>query len=166
MEGPMDDPVPIRRAAVGCLVIALAGLALALIVRPAIFSLAPARDDSAVVVATAAEVADGPVQREVLLTRSYGWPGERDAGEGRTQLSVIVAPGPFAGVTAVVASSPVADGCPLEVSAIGLTDCDGNAWTLDGVALETQLPPLPRFPVEVVAGSVTVDFTRTLTDTP
>ena len=53
-----------------------------------------------------------------------------------------------------------------EVSAIGLTDCDGNAWTLDGVALETQLPPLPRFPVEVVAGSVTVDFTRTLTDTP
>jgi hypothetical protein len=50
----MDDPVPIRRAAVGCLVIALGGLALALIIRPAIFSLAPARDDSAVIVATAA----------------------------------------------------------------------------------------------------------------
>jgi hypothetical protein len=163
---PMDDPVPIRRAAVGCLVIALGGLALALIIRPAIFSLAPARDDSAVIVATAAEVSDGPVQREVLLTRSYGWPGERDAGEGRTQLSVILAPGPFAGVTAVAGASPLSADCPLEVSAVGLTDCEGSAWTLDGVPLESGLPPLPRFPVEVVAGSVTVDFTRTMSDAP
>ena len=76
----MDEPVPIRRAAVGCLLIALAGLAVALLVRPAIFYLAPPRDDSAVVVATAAEVFDGPVLRDVLLTRSYGWDGERDAG--------------------------------------------------------------------------------------
>jgi hypothetical protein len=28
--------------------------------------------------------------------------------------------------------------------------------------LQTGLPPLDRFPVEVVAGSVTVDLTRTL----
>lgn len=162
----MDEPVPIRRAAIGCLVIALAGVALALVVRPAIFSLAPARDDTAVVVATAAEVSDGPVQREVLLTRSYGWPGERDAGEGRAQLRVIVAPGPFAAVTAVAAASPMAADCALEVSAVGLTDCGGNAWTLDGVPLEAGLPPLSRFPVEVVAGSVTVDFTRTMSEAP
>jgi hypothetical protein len=162
----MDDPVPIRRAAVGCLVIAIAGLAFALIVRPAIFSLAPARDDSAVIVATAGEVADGPVQRDVILTRSYGWPGELDAGDGRTQLRVIVAPGPFAGITAVAAASPMTADCPLEVSVVGLTDCDGNAWTLDGVPLESGLPPLARFPVEVVAGSVTVDFTRTMGDAP
>ena len=160
----MDEPVPIRRAAVGCLLIALAGLALALIVRPAIFTFAPARDDSAVVVATAAEVANGPVKRDVLLTRSYGWPGERDAGDGRVQLSVIVARGAFAGVTAVAAASPVTPGCPIDIVPVGLTDCDGRSWTLDGVPLVSGVPPLQRFPAEIVAGSVTVDLTRTLED--
>ncbi len=132
----MDEPVPIRRAAVGCLLIALAGLAVALIVRPAIFSFASPRDDSAVVVATAADVVDGPVKRDVLLTRSYGWPGEIDAGDGRVQLSVIVAPGAFAGVTAVAAASPLSDDCPLEIAQVGLVDCEGRAWTLDGVPLD------------------------------
>jgi hypothetical protein len=160
----MDEPVPIRRAAVGCLLIALAGLAVALVVRPAIFSLAPARDDSAVIVATAAEVFDGPVLRDVLLTRSYGWPGERDAGDGRVQLEVIVAPGPFAGVSAVAAASPVAGKCAIRIGQGLLTDCEGNAWTLDGTPLETGLAPLDRFPVEVIGGSVTVDFSRTIED--
>ena len=160
----MDEPVPIRRAAVGCLLIALAGLAVALIVRPAIFSFASPRDDSAVVVATAADVVDGPVKRDVLLTRSYGWPGEIDAGDGRVQLSVIVAPGAFAGVTAVAAASPLSADCPLDVAQVGLVDCEGRAWTLDGVPLESGLPPLDRFPVEVAGGSVTVDLTRTIGD--
>ena len=160
----MDEPVPIRRAAVGCLLIALAGLAVALIVRPAIFSFASPRDDSAVVVATAADVVDGPVKRDVLLTRSYGWPGEIDAGDGRVQLSVIVAPGAFAGVTAVAAASPLSDDCPIEVAQVGLVDCEGRAWTLDGVPLESGLPPLDRFPVDVAGGSVTVDLTRTIGD--
>jgi hypothetical protein len=160
----VDDPVPIRRAAVGCLLIALAGLAVALVVRPAIFSFAEPRDDSAVVVATAAEVFDGPVQREVLLTRSYGWAGERDAGGGRVQLSVIVAPGAFVGVTAVAAASTVTDDCAVTIGPDNLTDCQGRAWTFDGVPLELGVPPLQRFPVEVVAGSVTVDMTRTIED--
>ena len=160
----MDEPVPIRRAAIGCLLIALAGLGLALIVRPAIFSFSTPRDDSAVVVAMASEVVDGPIRRDVLLTRSYGWPGEVDAGDGRVQLSVIVAPGPFAGVTAVPAASPLSDDCPLEIAQVGLVDCEGRAWTLDGVSLEAGLPPLDRFPVEVVSGSVTVDLTRTIGD--
>lgn len=160
----MDEPVPIRRAAVGCLLIALAGLAVALIVRPAIFTFAEPRDDSAVVVATAAEVFDGPVQRDVLLTRSYGWAGERDAGDGRVQLSVIVAPGPFVGVTAVAAASTVTDDCAVTIGSDSLTDCEGRTWTFDGVPLEGGVPPLQRFPVEVVAGSVTVDMTRTIED--
>jgi hypothetical protein len=160
----MDEPVPIRRAAIGCLLIALGGLALALIVRPAIFSFSTPRDDSAVIVATASDVVDGPIRRDVLLTRSYGWPGEIDAGDGRVQLSVIVAPGAFAGVTAVPASSPLSDGCPLEIAQVGLVDCEGRAWTLDGVPLESGLPPLDRFPVEVQNGSVTVDLTRTIDD--
>ena len=158
----MDEPVPIRRAAIGCLLIAVAGLAVALIVRPAIFSFSTPRDDSAVVVAAASEIVDGPVTRDVLLTRSYGWPGEIDAGDGRVQLSVIVAPGAFAGVTVVPAASPLADDCPLEVAQVGLVDCDGRAWTLDGVPLEAGLPPLDSFPVQVVNGSVTVDLTRTI----
>ena len=158
---PMDEPVPIRRAAVGCLLIALAGLAVALLVRPAIFYFAPPRDDSAVVVATAAEIFDGPVLRDVLLTRSYGWDGERDAGDGRVQLGVIVAPGPFVGVTAVAAASPMTEDCDVVIGPDGLTDCEGRAWTVDGVPLQTGVTPLDRFPVEVVAGSVTVDLTRT-----
>ena len=160
----MDEPVPIRRAAVGCLFIALAGLAVALIVRPAIFSFAPPRDDSAVIVATAAEIFDGPVMRDVLLTRSYGWPGERDAGDGRTQLQVIVVPAPFAGVGAIAATSPMTDDCAVEIGEGVLTDCEGRAWTYDGTPLVTGLAPLDRFPAEVVAGSVTVDFTRTIED--
>ena len=166
----MDEPVPIRRAAVGCLVITLAGLAVALIVRPAIFSLAPPRDDSAVIVATVAEVSGGPVRREVLLSRSYGWPGERDAGGGRVQLGLIVAPAAFSGITAVsgisavAAASPLAEDCPLEIGPVGLTDCEGRAWTLDGVPLESGLAPLVRFPVDASSGSVTVDLTRMLED--
>jgi hypothetical protein len=160
----MDEPVPIRRAAVGCLLIALAGLAVALIVRPAIFTFAPPRDDSAVVVAAAADVVGGPVKRDVLLTRSYGWPGEVDAGDGRVQLTLIVAPGSFAGVTAVSAASPLSDECPIEIAQVGLVDCEGRAWTLDGVPLESGLPPLGRFPVDVVGGSITVDLTRTIGD--
>jgi hypothetical protein len=160
----MDEPVPVRRAAVGCLLIALAGLAVALIVRPAIFTFAEPRDDSAVVVATAAEVSDGPVARDVLLTRSYGWPGEREAGGGRTQLSVIVAPAPFAGIAVISAASPAADDCPVEIGDGALTDCEDNAWTYDGTPLLTNLAPLDRFPAEVVAGSITVDFTQTIED--
>jgi hypothetical protein len=160
----MDEPVPIRRAAVGCLLIALAGVAVALLVRPAIFSFAPARDDSAVVVATSSEVSGGPVTRDVLLGRSYGWPGERDAGEGRVQLGVIVAPAPFAGIAALAAASPVADDCAVVIGQGLLTDCEGNAWSLDGAPLETGLEPLVRFPVEVVGGSVTVDFTQAMSE--
>lgn len=160
----MDEPVPVRRAAIGCLLIAFAGLAVALIVRPAIFTFSEARDDSAVVVATAAEIFDGPVHRDVLLSRSYGWAGERDAGDGRVQLSVIVAPGEFVGATVVVASSPVRDGCAVAIGSDSLTDCDERAWTFDGMPLEAGVPPLDRFPVEVVAGSVTVDMTRTIED--
>jgi hypothetical protein len=161
----MDEPVPIRRAAAGCLVIALAGLAVALFVRPAIFTFAEPRDDTAVVVATAADVSDGPVMRDVLLTRSYGWPGEREAGGGRTQLSVIVAPAPFAGIAVLSAASPAAaDSCPVAIGDGALTDCEGNAWTHDGTPLLTDLAPLDRFPAEVVGGSITVDFTQTIED--
>ena len=86
----MDEPVPIRRAAVGCLVVALILVAIALVVRLAILSAAPPRDDTVVTVATATDVAGGPIRRDLILSRSRGWSGERDAGDGRVQVAVIV----------------------------------------------------------------------------
>ena len=156
----MDERVPVRRAALGCLVIALAGLALALVIRPAIFTFSTPRDDGAVIVATAAEVQGGPLRRDVILARSYGWDGEQDAGDGRVQLSVIASPSRFGGVAVVAAASPAADACALEIGADRLTDCDGRSWTFEGLPLDPADPPLDRFAVEVDSGSVTVDFTR------
>lgn len=158
----MNEPVPVRRAAVGCLLIAIAGIVVALLVRPAIFTLAPPRDDSVVIVATATELADGPISHEVLLGRSRGWDGERDAGDGRVQLTIIVAPATFGLASAVAAASPVRDGCPVEIGADRLTDCDGRAWTFDGVPLDPTDPPLHRFPVRLDDGAVVVDLTRTI----
>lgn len=155
-----DEPVPIRRAAVGCLLVAVAGLAVALLVRPLIFSVAPARGDDAVIVGTLADVSSAPMRREVILARSHGLDGERDAGDGRVQVAVIVAPSAAGGITAVNGSSPVADACPVEVAADRLVDCDARAWTLDGLPLDSADPPLQHFIVDIVDGSVIVDFTR------
>lgn len=155
-----DEPVPIRRAAVGCLLIALAGLAVALLVRPLIFTVAPARDDNAVVVGSLANVSAAPMRREVILGRSHGLDGERDAGDGRVQVAVIVAPSAAGGITAVNGSSSLADACPVEIAADRLVDCDGHAWTLDGLPLDSADPPLQRFVVDIVDESVIVDFTR------
>jgi hypothetical protein len=158
----MDEPVPVRRAAIGCLVIALAGLAVALIVRPAIFTFAPERGDAAVVVATATEVLAGPVERDVLLSRSYGWTGEREGGGGRVQLRIIVSPVEFGGVAAVAGTSPGSDGCAVEVGPDGLADCVGRRWSFEGEPADPGDAPLDRFPVMVESGSVTVDLTRRL----
>lgn len=157
----MDEPVPVRRAAVGCLLVALLVVAIALIVRPAIFSLAPPRDDASVIAITATEVATGPVRRDFVLSRSHGWSGERDAGDGRVQIAVILAPSSTSGaVTAVNASSPGRDDCPIEIGADRLTDCDGRAWTFEGFPIDPADPPLERIEAAVVDGSVVLDLTQ------
>ena len=160
----MDEPVPIRRAAVGCLLIALAVAALALVVRPAIFSVAPPRDDSVVTVATASEVSAGPIRREVILSRSHRWSGERDAGDGRVQVAVIISQAAAGGIAAVNAASPGREDCPVEIGADRLTDCDGREWTYDGVPIDPADPPLERIGVEVVNGSVVLDMTGPIGD--
>ncbi len=156
----MDEPVPVRRAAIGCLAVALLVIGFMVLVRPAIFSVAPPRDASVTVVATATEVAPGPVRREVLLERSFGWDGERDAGDGRVQIALIISPFPPGAISTVSASSPLSDGCPVEIEDIQLVDCDGNAWTFDGRPIDAGDPPLDRFPTSVENGSVVVDLTR------
>ena len=155
----MDEPVPVRRAAIGCIVVAAAVVGLALLVRPAIFSVAPPRDDSAVVVATATEVAAGPIRRDVLLSRTHGWSGEREAGDGRVQLTVIVSQPAIAAVAAVNAAAPGRDDCPIEIGADRLLDCEGRAWTFDGIPLDPADPTLERIAARLESGGVVLDLT-------
>jgi hypothetical protein len=157
----MDEPIPIRRVLVGFGLIALLVLVLMLLVRPAIFTFAPPRDDTVVAVGTQSEVSAATQRIEVVLSGSYGWDGERAAGDGRTQLGVIVGP-TQSGLAAVNAASPVAEDCPVEVEPDRLTDCDGRSWTFAGFPIDSADPPLERFPVTVDGGSVFVDFTRTI----
>ncbi len=155
----VDEPVPVRRYAVGCLLIAVMVVGVILLVRPAIFSLAPPRDDAAVVVATAAQAAAGPMRRDVILSRSYGHDGELDAGDGRVQLGLVIGPGAAGGVAVLNAASPVAANCPVEIGADRLTDCDGRSWSFDGIPLDAADPPLQRFTARVVDASVVADLT-------
>lgn len=157
----MDEPVPVRRVLVGFGLIVVLVVGLMLLVRPAIFSLAPPRDDTVVPVGTQNEVSAATRRIEVVLSDSYGWDGERRAGDGRTQLGVIVGPA-ATGIAAVSAASPVADDCPVEITADRLTDCDGRSWTFAGLPIDSGDPPLQRFPITVDDGSVFVDFTRTI----
>lgn len=156
-----EEPVPIRRAAVGCLLLAVAGFGIAALVRPLIFSVAPPRDDRVVIVGTLAEVsAEGPIRSVQILARSYGLDGELDAGDGRMQVAVITSATSFGGVAVVNAASPVADDCPVEIGADRLVDCEGRTWTFEGDPIDSADPPLQRFPVEIDNGAIVVDFTQ------
>ncbi len=156
----MDEPVPIRRAAVGCLFVALGVVLVALLVRPAIFSVAEPRDDTIVTAGSVTEVAAGPISRDVILTRSRGWSGERDAGSGRVQVTVIVAPSSAGGFSAVNAASPGRDDCAVEIRADRLVDCDGRAWDFGGFPLDTSDARLERVATDVVSGTILLDMTR------
>lgn len=158
----MDEPVPVRRAVLGCLAMAVLGIAAVVMVRPVILLFADPADDSRVVMGSTATLAGGPVELGVVLNRSYGWDGELDAGSGRVDLRVIVAPGRTLGPSTVAAASPDRPDCPLTIGADRLTDCDGRAWSFDGFALDPADPPLDRFPTTIDDGRIVVDFTRTL----
>ena len=160
----MNEPVPIRRAAVGCLLVVLTIAAIGLVVRLAILSAAPPRDDTGVTVATVGEVSGGPIRRDLLLSRSRGWSGERDAGDGRVQVAVIISPTTGGGIAAVNAASPGRADCPVEIGADRLTDCEGRAWTFEGIPIDPADPPLERIAVTVTSGAVALDMSAPLTD--
>lgn len=155
-----DDPPPIRRAAIGCLAIALVGFGFAALVRPLIFSVAPPRDDSVVIVGTLADVTAGPIRRDLVLSRSYGLDGEHEVDDGRVQVAVIAVANAAAGVTVVNAASPGREDCPVEVARDRLADCEDRTWTYEGLPIDPADPPLQRFPATIEEGAIVVDFTR------
>ena len=162
MSGPRDEPVPIRRAAIGCLLLAILGLGAAALVRPAIYLLAPPRDDARVIVGTLTELGSGPIERDQLLARSYGHDGELDAGDGRVQIRLIIAPSGFGAAAVVNAASPLDQDCPVEIGADRLLDCEGRAWTFQGLPIDSADPPLQRFATELENGAIVADLTGTV----
>ncbi|MGZ8475213.1 MAG: hypothetical protein ACXWWQ_03175 [Candidatus Limnocylindria bacterium] len=160
----MDEPVPIRRAVIGCLTIALLVAGLLLLIRPALFTFAPPRDDGAVVVGAVSELGEAPMRRDVILARSHGWSGEVDAGDGRVQHTLLISPSALGAVAAVNAASPGREECPVEVAGDRLEDCDGRTWTFDGAPIDAADPPLERFPVIDEGGTLVVDMTRLVDD--
>ena len=159
-ESLQEERVPVRRAAVGCVVLAVVGLALAGLVRPAIYLFAPPRDDGRVIVATLTEVDDGPIEVDQLLSDSYGLLGERDAGDGRVQIELIVTSPSFGSATVLNAASPAEPDCAVSIDADRLTDCAGRAWTFAGLPLDSEDPPLQRFPATIEEGRVVADLTE------
>lgn len=162
MSGPRDEPVPIRRAAIGCLLLAVLGLGAAALVRPAIYLLAPPRDDARVIVGTLTELRSAPIRRDQLLGRSYGHDGEIDAGDGRAQIGLIIAPAGFGAASVVNAASPLDEDCPVEIGADRLVDCEGRAWTYQGLPIDSADPPLERFAVQIENGAIVVDLTQAI----
>lgn len=155
----MDEPIPIRRAVIGFVLIVAFVLLVMLAVRPAIFVFAPPRDDTSVVAGTLTEVTGRHQRVEVVLSRSYGWDGERDADDGLVQLGIIVGPTPT-GIAAVNGASPVVDDCEVAIGEDRLTDCDGRTWTFAGLPIDPDDPPLQRFPIRAESGTVFVDLSR------
>jgi hypothetical protein len=162
MSGPRDEPVPVRRAAIGCLLLAILGLGTAALVRPAIYLLAPPRDDARVIVGTLTELGTSPIERDQLLSRSYGHDGETDAGDGRVEVRLVVAPAGFGAASVVNAASPVAEDCPVEIGADRLVDCEGREWTYQGLPIDSADPPLERFAVLIENGAIVVDLTEAI----
>jgi hypothetical protein len=157
----MDEGVPVRAAVIGCLGLAVIGLLAVLLTRPTILLFTDPRGDDEVALGPASMADAGPVSVGVVLSRSYGWDGEAAAGDGRVELAVIVATGQTGGTSTVAAASPLRESCPVEIAADRLVDCDGHAWTFEGLPIDPADPPLDRIPTSIEDGQVVADFTGT-----
>ncbi|HEX5203774.1 MAG TPA: hypothetical protein VFW27_27930 [Actinoplanes sp.] len=152
------EPVPVGRYAILAGLAVLILLGITLLVRPAILSLAPERNDARYPLFSIAEADVGPQLKEIVLNDRHEFPGEvvRDERVGYT---VVVAPLPGqSGYSVVGAWSPTGD-CPLEISGDRLRDCDGATWTFEGFPIDPDGPSLLAFPVAVRNGAVVADFT-------
>ncbi|HLE89210.1 MAG TPA: hypothetical protein VI733_04070 [Candidatus Limnocylindria bacterium] len=150
--------MPIGRYVIAGLLTAAAVSGLLLLIRPLLFSLAGPRDDTNYTVASAAAANEGPMLVELVLNERHELLGEVHRGE-QTGLTVVVAPVGTTAYSVVGAWSPTND-CALSLGADRLRDCEGDAWTFDGVPLDPADPHLQAFPTRVSNGAVLVDFTR------
>lgn len=150
--------MPIGRYVVAGLLVAAVVSGLLLLVRPLLFSLAGPLNDTNYTVAGSAEADNGPMLVEIVLNEPHGLPGEvrRDQRAG---LMVIVAPLGPATFSVVNAWSPTHD-CAVTLGPDRLLDCEGDAWTYDGIPIDSADPRLQGFPTRVNNGAVVVDFTR------
>ena len=153
-----EPPLPLRRYVVAGLLAAAAVGGVLLLVRPFLFSFAPPRDDTNYTVAAAVEVKNGPMLVEIVLNESQGLPGEVHR-DGRVGLTVVVSQVGTDAFAVVDAWSPTND-CAVTLGADRLVDCDGDAWTFDGIPIDPADPPLQAFPTTVSNGAVVADFTR------
>lgn len=149
------------RTAVGCLLGGIGLLAVIFLVRPLIYTLAPPRGDDAVAL-VAAGTLTGPTMHTVALVEPHGLDGEVTAPDGHVEVTVVVSPVAGGAFTVVNASSPVEEGCPLELVEGTLVDCAGRRWGTDGAPLEAGVPPLQAFAAHVESGVVVADMTRPL----
>jgi hypothetical protein len=160
-----DDPdVPVRRYVILALLAVAGLLAITLLVRPLIFSLAGPRDDANFPLLSVAEADRGPQRLEIRLNDSHGLPGEvvRSDEVGYT---VVMAPLPGQdGYSVVGAYSPV-NHCALRIAGDRLRDCRDDEWTFEGFPFTSGDPPLTAFPVTVRNGAVLADFTAPMDPT-
>jgi hypothetical protein len=132
-----------------------------LLVRPLIFTFAPARDDHNYPVAAVADVdalTDPPLLRELILNDPHALLGEVVDGE-HARLTVVVSAAPIGGFAVVNAWSPSHD-CAVSIGPDRLVDCAGDTWTWAGVPINPAGPTLQSFPAVGRNGAVVVDFTR------
>lgn len=152
------EPVPIGRYAILAGLAVLVLLAITLLVRPLIFSLAEPRDDARYPLLSIADADRGPQLKEIVLNDRHGLPGEVIDAE-RVGYTVVIAPLPGRGGYSVVGAWSPSGDCALEISGDRLRDCDGATWTFEGVPLAAAGPSLVAFPVAVRNGAVIADFT-------
>lgn len=159
---PDPDAGPPLGRWIGGGVLALIGLlAILLLVRPAIYSVAAPRGDANLGVASVSELGSGPIVRPVLLAASHGLLGEAPQPNG-VAVTLVIVQLPGSQVAVLNARSPV-DPCAVTVATGGteLTDCGGRRWGLDGTPLGGGAgPALQRFAATVSQGGVIADLTR------
>jgi hypothetical protein len=158
------DEVPVRRYLIAAAVGIAALLAVTLLVRPFVFSLAGPRDDQNYPIISVSEADRGPRSVEIVLNDPHDLPGEvvRDERVGYT---IVVAPLPGRDGYSVVGAWSPTNRCPIEISQDRLRDCAGDAWTYEGFPIDAGDPPLTTFPVTVRNGAVVVDFTAPMDPT-
>lgn len=148
----------VRWVVLGGLLFALV-FGLMLLLRSMIGVVGTVRDDAEYPLVNVNRVIARPILVDVVLSQPRGLHGEERAN-GRATLVVAVSRGAERNLYIVVnAASPV-DGSRLRIEGDRLIATDGRAWSLQGLPIEPDDPPLQVFPSRVEEDVIVVDFTE------